>query len=56
MLLEGVAFTHYDRCRTGRLEQFHVWSGATGGLSARVSGGTGSKLPVAPAGAHVKPL
>jgi hypothetical protein len=38
------------------LERFHFRSGATGGLSARVSGRTGSKLPVAPDGEKVKPL
>jgi len=42
--------------RATPLERFHFRSGATGGLSARVSGGTGSKLPVAPDGEKVKPL
>ena len=39
----GAAFTLLEV-----LERFHFRSGATGGLSARVSGRTGSKLPVAP--------
>ena len=42
--------------RATPLERFHFRSGATGGLSARVSGRTGSKLPVAPDGEKVKPL